>query len=105
MGGVDAAVVETTSSIPVDLTLKVADVAAAMGLPATGLPPEASLTYAGHVTTSATSWIDTGAKRLLKTEATSRYSMAVKVKSFPANPLPSNGMTMSGTISLSLTFA
>jgi hypothetical protein len=104
MGGVDAAVVETTSSIPVDLTLKVADVAAAMGLPATGLPPEASLTYAGHVTTSATSWIDASAKRLLKTEATSRYSMAVKVKGFPANPLPSNGLTMSGTISLSLTF-
>lgn len=104
MAGVTAAVVETTSSIPMDFTIKLADVAGALGIPTSSLPPDASFSYGGRMTARATSWIDASAQRILKTETSSRYSLTLTMNGLPKSQFPAGAMSMSGTMSMSLDF-
>jgi hypothetical protein len=101
-GGIEAAVVHTAAVVPIDLTVSAADVAELMGMPADQLPPDASFTYAGRQQVSRTSWIDADASALLKTTSRGDYTMTMSASGLPAGSLPPGGVSMRGTVTMSL---
>jgi hypothetical protein len=91
LDGRDAAVIVTDMKVPLDFTLDLADLLDALGgaedLPAgaTGLDllGDASLTYGGQGTISQTSWVDLGAKELLKSSSTGDFDISVSFAGVP----------------------
>jgi hypothetical protein len=105
MGSVQAAVVETDATVPVDLTVKVAEFAGVLALPATLIPKDATASYVGSLThTSTTSWIDPSTGSLLKTLSRGTFSMELALKGFSQSVLNGDGTaTLSGELSMELT--
>jgi hypothetical protein len=104
LGSVQAAVVESDATVPVDLTVKVVDFAGALALPTSPIPKDATASYAGSLTdTTTTSWIDPSTGSLLKTVSRGTFSLDLALKGFPKSVLNGDGTgTLSGELSLEL---
>ena len=96
--GINAAVVETTSSGSMDMTLG----GPAAGAAASGL---GGLSMKGTVTSDVTTWIDPNTHRLLKTHSTETNSGAVNVDASASSGLPglAGPITIKGTGTTDLT--
>ena len=105
LGSADAAVIESDATVPVDVTVKVADFAGVLALPAGRIPKGATASYAGSLTgTTTTSWIDPSNGSLLKTLSRGTFSMQLTLHGFPPSALTGGGTgTLSGELSLQLT--
>lgn len=105
LGSADAAVIESDATVPVDVTMKVADFAGVLALPAGRIPKGATATYAGSLAgTTTTSWIDPSNGSLLKTLSRGTFSMQLTLHGFPSSALAGGGTgTLSGELSLQLT--
>lgn len=105
LGSADAAVIESDATVPVDVTVKVADFAGVLALPSGRIPNGATATYAGSLTdTTTTSWIDPATGSLLKTLSRGAFSMQLTLHGFPSSALAGGGTgTLSGELSLQLT--
>lgn len=89
--GPKAAVIETTSTSTIDMTLDMSKLAAGQsGSPLPGLTPGAiqSLTFKGTAKAVITSWIDTSTHRVAKTHRTSNLD-ATMTMNFPPSTSPS----------------
>jgi len=89
--GPKAAVIETTSTSTIDMTLDLTKLAAGQsGSPLAGLTPGAvqSLTFKGTVKAVITSWIDLSTHRVAKTHRTSNLD-ATMTMNFPPSTSPS----------------
>ena len=104
LGSSDSVVIETDATVPVDLTVKVADLAGVLALPADQIPKDATASYVGSLTdTSTTSWIDPANGSLLKTVSRGTYSMQLVLQGFPKSLLSGDGTgTLSGELSMQL---
>lgn len=102
VGGVDTAVVRTTAVVPLDLTVQAADVAASLGLPADRVPAGATFTYAGEQHVTRTSWIDADASALVRTTGRGDYTMTLAGQGPPAGSLPPGGLSLQGTVTMTL---
>ena len=104
LGSADAAVIESDATVPVDLTVKVADFAGVLALPTALIPKDATASYVGSLTnTTTTSWIDPSNGSLLKTVSRGTFSMQLALKGFPASALNGDGTgTLSGELSMQL---
>jgi hypothetical protein len=99
--GVDAAVVETKATIPMNLTVTLADVAQLLGLPTDQMPADASFRYEGTAASDALTWIDPRGHRLLKTSTNGEIDVTVTADGVPAAAVPSS-FQMKGTVTVSL---
>lgn len=104
LGSADAAVLESDATVPVDLTVKVADFADVLALPTTLIPKDATATYTGSLTdTTTTSWIDPVNGSLLKTVSRGTFSMQLALAGFPKSTLSGDGTgSLSGELSMQL---
>lgn len=102
LDGVRAAVVHTVAVVPIDLTVRATDVAELMGLPVDQVPSDASFTYAGQEHVRRTSWIDAEASALLRTTSQGDYRMTMSSAGLPAGSLPPGGLSMDGTVTMTL---
>ena len=104
LGSTDSVVIESDASVPVDLTVKVTDLAGVLALPADQIPKEATASYVGSLTdTSTTSWIDPADGSLLKTVSRGTYSMQLVLHGFPKSLLSGDGTgSLSGELSMQL---
>jgi hypothetical protein len=105
LNGVQAAVVETSATVPVDVTVKVSDFADVLALPPSQVPAGARASYSGSLAdTTTTSWIDPANGSLLKTVSRGNYSLQLALHGFPKAALSGNGTgTLSGELSMELT--
>jgi hypothetical protein len=104
MGGARVAVIRSTARVPIDITLDVRKLFAALGTPS-GLPKGShpTLSYKGHTDTSVTAWFDPAGKTLQKSDATSTFVMTMRFKGFPKSEAPPGGsVKFAGTISVHL---
>lgn len=105
--GINAAVVETTSSGSIDITI---DVSKALAGPA-GAPPAIpdafwkSMTIKGTMTSDVTSWIDPTGHRVLKTHMTgsTNATMTINLASKTATPGPTGPFSIKGEETTDLT--
>jgi len=104
-GGVKTAVVESKITSILDLVLD-SSTQAIPSLPAAGAAPTRlkSLTVTGTVTTDMTSWIDTSARRLVKTHSTGTADATVTIDaaSPSASPAFNGPITFKGTQSVQI---
>ncbi|MEP7059098.1 MAG: hypothetical protein ABI828_00080 [Actinomycetota bacterium] len=105
LDGVDAAVIETRATVPVDVTVKVSALDDVLSLPVSQVPAAASASYSGSLTdTTTTSWVDPATGSLLKTVSRGTYSIRLALHGFPKSVLTGDGTgTLSGELSMELT--
>jgi hypothetical protein len=104
VGSVNAAVIETKGTVPMDLTVKLADIGSISGVDPSTIPPDAAMSYKGQMSIDTTSWIDPGAKQVLKTEATVPFSLSIAISGLPAASQAPSEMKMSGTMTMTMTY-
>jgi len=104
LGSAGAVVIESDATVPVDLTVKVADFAGVLALPSALIPKDATASYVGSLTnTATTSWIDPSNGSLLKTVSRGTFSMQLALTGFPKSALNGDGTgTLSGELSMQL---
>ena len=101
--GIDTAVVRTDTSLPsFHLTVRLADLAALMHVPANRVPPGSSISYAGWERVRTISWVDPTARRLMKTVTNARYSTRAVAHGDPESRLPKAGVQMAGTLTMTI---
>jgi hypothetical protein len=101
-GGVDAAVIGSTVSVPLDLRIRMRDVIAFLQ-DQEGAPPvedlgelrEATMTYEGQLEFEMTSFVDFAANELLRSESTGDFDVTMEIGGVP---------DFEGTIDLAGTF-
>jgi hypothetical protein len=86
--GVDAAVVSTQYTVPLNFTLDFADLIAAMGDSGSSTSDlaelqDASIAYGGQGTFSMKSWVDTDAKEMLKSSSSGSFDMTMEFTGVP----------------------
>ena len=79
LGTEHAAVVRTVGTVPVDVSVRLSQFATLLGFGGR-VPPAALLHERGNVRVHTVSWIDLGARRLLKTNGTSRMALQLTVR-------------------------
>lgn len=104
LGSVDAAVIESDATVPVDLTVKVVDFEGVLALPSALIPKEATASYVGSLSgTTTTSWIDPTNGSLLKTVSRGNFSMQLVLEGFPKSVLNGDGTgSLAGELSMQL---
>ncbi|HXY72480.1 MAG TPA: hypothetical protein VEM41_08050 [Actinomycetota bacterium] len=100
VGDVDAAVIRTTTTAPMDYTVKLADYAGLFGLKSSQVPPGAEMAFSGHTSGTATTWIDTGQKKMVKTSTTEFVDATATLSGIPGG---TGALGIKGTVSLTLT--
>jgi hypothetical protein len=78
LGAEHAAVVRTDGTVPVDVSVRLSQFATLLGFGGR-VPPAALLHEQGNMRVHTVSWIDLGARRLLKTNGTSRMALQLTV--------------------------
>lgn len=96
------ATIETKETVPLHLTLDVAQLAKAYGVK--DVPKGAKITYSGQVNVTQYSWIDTQAKQLVRSTTDASFQVDMTVEGVPGSP---NGatLTLDGSMSLGMTQA
>jgi hypothetical protein len=108
VGGVKTAVIESKVSTNLDMTIDLSSMLGASGMPpATGGPTGAeTLSLKGTSISDTTTWIDTSARRLVKTHSTSSVDATLTIN-VPAGSVSTPGLTgpitLKGTQTLDLT--
>jgi hypothetical protein len=99
VSGVDAVVVRTTTTAPMNYTVKLSDYAGLFGLKGSQVPPGAEMAFSGHSTGTATTWIDADQKKMLKSSTTAVVDATANVTGIPGG---NASIGIKGTIALSL---
>ena len=108
LDGQQAAVIQTQLSVPLDLTINLSELLKALGPElsgATGAQADlgalegASIAYKGQGSLSKTSWVDLGAKRLLKTRSNGDFDIDMGIQGIPGAPVH---ISFTGTFTQSL---
>jgi len=105
IGSTETAVIEARATIPMNLSIKASDLAGLIqgGASASAVPTGASLTYSGQVEVDTTSWIDTGAKQIVKTSERGQFSIDVMVVgNATAGVAPGTSLELSGSMATTL---
>ena len=99
VSGVKAAVIESKVTTNLNITLDLGAMLGATGAtPGTATPPGAgSLTMTGTAKSDTTSWIDTSARRLVKTHSTGSVDATMNVN-VPAGSTPTTAPALTGPI-------
>jgi predicted secreted protein len=100
VSGTKAAVVRTTDTVPMHVTIDLSQVASTLGLTAAQVPAGAKVQYDLSVAGVTTSWVDVGAKHLLKTTGTAAVDGTFRIIDFPG--VPDTPFAMKGTVALSM---
>jgi hypothetical protein len=91
-GGVDTAVIETTSTATIDLTIKTGGVPLPPGSSPAPIPPTGGgaqgLTIKGTTTSDVTTWIDPAGHRILKSHMTAKTSGTLTFVMAPGSSTP-----------------
>jgi hypothetical protein len=91
VGGVEAAVIVTQMTVPLDFTLRFGELVAALGDDALGAAggegldelDKASMAYGGEGSFTQTSWVDLEAQELLRTDTSGDFDMSVAFEGIP----------------------
>ncbi|HKC19445.1 MAG TPA: hypothetical protein VKE27_07400 [Candidatus Dormibacteraeota bacterium] len=108
VNGIKAAVIESKVNTNLDMNLDLSSMLAAAGTPAppSASPDGASLTMKGTAKSDTTTWIDTGAHRIVKTHSTGSVDATLTANMPPGavtTPILSGPITFKGTQTLDLT--
>ena len=108
VGSVKAAVIESKVNTNLDMTIDLSSMLGAAGgpTPTTGGPAAESLSMKGTSTSVTTTWIDTGARRIVKTHSTGSVNATLTVNitaGSATTPGLSGPITFKGTQTLDLT--
>lgn len=105
VAGVRAAVVTTTYTVPLDFSIDLGDLAKAMGENAGSLGAlggkNLTMTYGGSGTFTQTSWLDVGAKQVLKSSSRGDFDMTITFPGLAAQ-LGTDAFRMKATFSLEM---
>lgn len=106
MQGVNAAVLHSSSTIPLDMTIDLRKMLDAVGSSGAshlnGSNPK--FTYKGTVTLDQTSWFDASQNRLLATQANGRFDLDLSVSGLPAGQsFPGGDIKFTGDATVGLT--
>jgi hypothetical protein len=107
VNGVEAAVVTTTYTVPLDFSINLADLAKAFGGSSSGQFPgyngqNATIDYGGSGTFTQTSWLDLAAKQMVKTESDGDFDMTMSFEGLQEQ-LGTDEFGMSATFSMEMT--
>ena len=105
VSGVKAAVIRSTMSVPLDLTIDLRKLLDTYGQ---GAPiPKGShptIQYGGRVSMDQTAWFDPIGGSLVKTLLVAQFDMQMQFKGFPSKQLPGGGqVAFAGSMTLTLT--
>ncbi|TMK80672.1 MAG: hypothetical protein E6G47_06335 [Actinobacteria bacterium] len=105
VSGVKAAVIRSTMSVPLDLTI---DLRKLLDMYGKGAPiPKGShptIQYGGSVSMDQTAWFDPTGGSLVKTLLVAQFDMQMQFKGFPSKQLPGGGqVAFAGSMTLTLT--
>ena len=105
VSGVKAAVIRSTMTVPLDLTIDLRKLLDTYGQ---GAPiPKGShptIQYGGSVSMDQTAWFDPSGGSLVKTLLVARFDMQMQFKGFPSKQLPGGGqVAFAGSMTLTLT--
>ncbi|HEU5225981.1 MAG TPA: hypothetical protein VFV29_09295, partial [Actinomycetota bacterium] len=104
------AVIETEMTVPIDMTLDLAELLDALGPEITGATgaagldqlDEGSIAYLGRGTVTQTSFVDLGAQELLKTQSSGRFDISMTLEGIPGLPEGSAEMNFAGSFTQGL---
>jgi hypothetical protein len=103
-GGVRAAVIKSTMSVPLDLTVDLRKVFALSGqdrLIPSGADP--TILYSGKVSTTQTAWFDPKMGQMVKSSSQGNFDFAMRFRGFPASMGPPRGqIAFEGTLSVNV---
>lgn len=107
LGGTNAAVVKTTSTIPLDVTIDLSKLLGAIA-PSNGasqaIPRGTKATYNGQVSSTTTSWVDPSSRSILKSSSEGKFSFTISVTGLgAANPFAGGPISTDGSLSMSMT--
>jgi hypothetical protein len=97
--GTETAVIETTSTMPLDLSVDIRKIAKVLGESDFGFPidRDAELLYTGELRFNETSWFDPTDGRLVSSSGSGRFSVTVRPTGFsPETGFPSHEFRMNG---------
>jgi hypothetical protein len=105
MSGVKAAVIRSTMTVPLDITIDLRKLLDTYGQGASipkGSHP--TIVYGGSVSLDQTAWFDPVGGSLVKSLLAAQFDMQMQFKGFPSKQLPSGGqVAFAGSMTLSLT--
>lgn len=105
VSGVKAAVIRSTMTVPLDLTIDLRKLLDTYGQGAPipkGSHP--SIQYGGSVSLDQTAWFDPTGGSLVKTLLVAQFDMQMQFKGFPSSQLPGGGqVSFAGSMTLTLT--
>ena len=110
VNGRDAAVIETEMTVPIDMTLDLAELLDALGPEITGATgaagldqlDEGSIAYLGRGTVTQTSFVDLDAQELLKTQSSGRFDISMTFEGIPGLAEGSGEMNFAGSFTQGL---
>jgi hypothetical protein len=109
VNGRDAAVIETEMTVPIDMTLDLAELLDALGPEITGATgagldqlDEGSIAYLGRGTVTQTSFVDLDAQELLKTQSSGRFDISMTFEGIPGLAEGSAEMNFAGSFTQGL---
>ncbi len=110
LNGVRSAVVQSTITVPLQMTLDIQRIVEASGrsLSQVGLPAgsDPRIAYKGTSAIDLTAWLDPAAGVLLKSDLQAKMDFTMTFQGFPASQIPAGATaTFTGTVSMTLTKA
>jgi len=109
VNGRDAAVIETEMTVPIDMTLDLAELLDALGPEITGATGagleqlgDGSIAYLGRGTVTQTSFVDLDAQELLKTQSSGRFDISMTFEGIPGLAEGSAEMNFAGSFTQGL---
>jgi hypothetical protein len=106
VGGMETAVIETTWTMPLDLSVDMTKIAKAVGESDLGFPSDrdAKLLYAGELRFNETSWFNPADGRLVRSSGGGRFSITLRPTGFsPETGFPSREFRMNGHMTVNTT--
>jgi hypothetical protein len=102
-GGHQVAVVQTTETIPIHLTIDVAKLAKQLKLDASNIPASAKIAYSGSVNVETYSWVDTATKQLRKSSSLAKFDLDMAFQGFGAAVPEGSVVSFDGSFAMALT--
>ena len=106
VGGTRAAVINSTMTIPVNLSFNLRELGRAIGAKEGSLEPgrNPTMSFTGTMDMNQTAWLDMEQHSLLKSQNTGKFHLAIRVIGFPRSDAPPGGrLGFEGTVTLNLT--
>ena len=103
-GGVRTAVIHTTMSVPIDLTMDLRRILALSGQDRS-LPrgTNRTIVYAGKLSMTQTAWFDPKMGQMVKSSSQGRFEFTMRFRGFPARSgQPSGQIAFAGTMSVAV---